>query len=153
MELRRRDAPAGRVGHRRHGRRDVVAPAFHGRAAQSGGGEEGEGMTATILRMHQPAVLECSTCAAPVEAACNCGVAYVPRASARATKTNADNPGMSVRTLAKKAGVSVGTAHQAKKADVQNRTVAIQVAQPAVALADDFLSPADADRTIRTIVE
>lgn len=89
----------------------------------------------------------CPTCG--TEAACDC--AYSPP-HVRAAAAVAENPDATVRAIAEKAHVSVSTAYQAKQ-DVRNRTVANPVVQPIVALTDDFLNPADADRTIRTIAQ
>jgi hypothetical protein len=52
-----------------------------------------------------PIRLECIECGETADAACRCGVAYVP-AGARAAKAIADNPEKSDRAIAAELGVS-----------------------------------------------
>jgi DNA-binding transcriptional MocR family regulator len=58
--------------------------------------------------------LECSKCGATVEAACNCGAAYVP-AGARAAQAVAENPEKSDRAIAAELGVGSNTVRRARK--------------------------------------
>ena len=58
--------------------------------------------------------LECSGCGAEVDAACMCGVAYVP-AGARAAAAIAENPEKSDRVIADEIGVSDRTVNRARR--------------------------------------
>lgn len=70
-------------------------------------------MTATILSLRRPARMECSGCGATADAACDCGVAYMP-AGEIAAKARAENPSKSSRALATELGVSEATMRRAK---------------------------------------
>jgi Winged helix-turn-helix DNA-binding len=59
--------------------------------------------------------IECSACGATADAACECGVAYVP-AGVRAAKAVAENPGLSNRVIAAEIGVSEPTVRRARGA-------------------------------------
>jgi hypothetical protein len=75
-------------------------------------------MTATILipqsRMRRIPQLQCSGCGAEVEAACACGLSYVPGGVAAAKAIEA-NPEKSDRAIAKAVGVHHDTVRQARK--------------------------------------
>jgi hypothetical protein len=58
--------------------------------------------------------LQCSSCGAEGTGSCDCGVGYMP-AEEFAAVFAAANPGLSVRTLAEKTGVSKSAAHRAKQ--------------------------------------
>lgn len=58
--------------------------------------------------------LECSSCGATANAACSCGVEYVP-AGTRAIKAVAESPGKSDRAIAKELGVSPTIVHRARR--------------------------------------
>jgi len=60
------------------------------------------------------AKLVCSDCGASADAACNCGVAYVP-ASKRAEAAIKDNPSKSDRAVAADTGVSRRTVQRARR--------------------------------------
>jgi hypothetical protein len=57
--------------------------------------------------------LRCSKCGVTVDAACNCGVGYVP-ASEYAAKAVADNPGKSNYVIAGETGLSESTVRRAR---------------------------------------
>jgi hypothetical protein len=59
--------------------------------------------------------IECTACGATADAACECGVAYVP-AGVRAAKAIADNPEKSNRAIAAEIGVSEPTVRRARGA-------------------------------------
>jgi hypothetical protein len=58
--------------------------------------------------------LECTQCGAPADAACNCGVAYVP-AGTRAAEAIAASPEKSDRAIATDIGVGSNTVRRARK--------------------------------------
>jgi hypothetical protein len=58
--------------------------------------------------------LECSSCGATADAACDCGVAYVP-AGERAAKAVAESPDKSNVVIAEEIGVSEPTVRRARK--------------------------------------
>lgn len=65
-------------------------------------------MTAEVLKISTPLRLRCSGCGATQEAACDCGVAYMP-AGELAAKAVAENPSISSRALAAQLGVNRST--------------------------------------------
>lgn len=73
-------------------------------------------MTAQILKMRRPSTgrMECSSCGATADAACNCGVPYVP-AGQRAKEAVKANPGKSDRAIAKEIKVSAPTVGKARR--------------------------------------
>lgn len=70
--------------------------------------------TATIIKLPRSSRLECSTCGATAEAACDCGAPYIP-AGARAAKAIAGSPEKSDRAIAAEIGVSDTTVLRARK--------------------------------------
>ena len=72
-------------------------------------------MVATVLRMPVAAKLECSSCGAKADAACNCGTPYIP-AGERAARAVAASPEKSDRAIAAELGVSHTTVQNARKA-------------------------------------
>jgi hypothetical protein len=75
-------------------------------------------VSASVIKMHQPAALPrqigCSACGATTDAACDCGVAYVP-AGQRAAEAVAANPELSDRAIAAEIGVDHKTVGAARK--------------------------------------
>jgi hypothetical protein len=73
-------------------------------------------MTATIIRMNRPAVeqIGCSACGATTDAACDCGVAYLP-ARQRAAEAITANPDRSDRAIAAEIGVDHKTVGAARR--------------------------------------
>lgn len=73
-------------------------------------------MTNILSLKRRPSVarLECSACGAATDAACNCGVPYVP-AGTRAAEAIAATPGKSNRAIADEIGVSEPTIRRARK--------------------------------------
>jgi hypothetical protein len=69
----------------------------------------------------KPAVMRCEACFAETEAACGCGVAYLP-AGVLAARAVAASPEKSVREIAKETGVGKSTVGRARKAAVPNGT-------------------------------
>lgn len=108
--------PTMRVGWSR-GRDDHSAP--HTALSAGNEGEAAEGtVTATIHQLKPKpslAMLECSNCGATTNAACNCGVAYVP-ASQRAAEAITADPTKSNRAIADQIGVSEPTVRRARGA-------------------------------------
>lgn len=80
----------------------------------------GNGMDVDIFGNHTPFTaqsvqcLVCSVCGAEADASCNCGATYLP-AEVRALAAIKNNPDMSDRALADKAGVSHPTIANARK--------------------------------------
>ncbi len=77
-----------------------------------------------VLKMQYPSVgrLECSACGAKQDAACDCGVPYVP-AGARAAAAVAANPEKSNRSIAEDIGVSLDTVNRARnESDERDRS-------------------------------
>jgi hypothetical protein len=62
----------------------------------------------------------CTACGAEANAACTCGVHYVPK-SVRAAEYIKQNPAASIREIAEQTGVGHGTAQEAR-ARVRDRT-------------------------------
>jgi len=70
----------------------------------------------TVLPFVTPAArLQCSACGQQTNAACDCGVAYVPAAQ-RVAEYDKQNPGMSNRSVAKALSVDEKTVRKARKA-------------------------------------
>jgi hypothetical protein len=81
-------------------------------------------MSASILpfaprQVESIARLECSKCGAATDAACDCGVAYVP-AGVRAKQVIEANPAKSNRALAADIGVDEGTIRRARITGAEN---------------------------------
>src|SRR5262245_54382041 len=70
-------------------------------------------MTVIALRKPVAAKLQCSSCGAEADAACECGVAYVP-AGERAARAIEANPDRSDRAIAADIGVSHMTVKRAR---------------------------------------
>src|SRR5262245_14756583 len=70
-------------------------------------------MTAKVVQIPNPARMECSSCGATANAACGCGVAYVP-ASTRAREAIAKNPEKSDRALAADLGIGKDSVRRAR---------------------------------------
>lgn len=68
-----------------------------------------------IAKLSRPARLRCESCGATAEAACDCGVAYVP-AGQKAAAAIMANPGLSNRAIAQEIGVSNQTVMRARQA-------------------------------------
>lgn len=127
--------------------------------------QEGRGeMTATILKMPRSSLgrIECSSCGATTDAACNCGAPYVA-AKERAAAAVMAHPEMSDRAIAAEIGVSAPTVGKARKETVNEFTVdkrigmdgkarRMPVQSPPTA-GKDLISPSDADRAIVMIAE
>lgn len=75
-----------------------------------------------IAKLIKPLRLRCVGCGATAEAACDCGVAYVP-AGEVAAKAAALNPGLSSGVLADQSGVSDRTIRRAQEATRSNGQV------------------------------
>lgn len=87
-------------------------------------------MMASIVALKPaPARLECSSCGKNADAACDCGVAYIP-AGARAAAAVAANPEKSDRAIAVEIGVGNKTVSRAR-ATVSRDTVETPAAEPA----------------------
>lgn len=71
-------------------------------------------MTAKVIRMRKPALMECSACGASASAACDCGAAYVP-AMQRAAAAAKASPQKSDRVIAAEIGVGKDTVRRARK--------------------------------------
>ncbi len=70
----------------------------------------------TVVSFRRPALeIGCSSCGATVDAACECGVPYMP-AGQRAAAAIAANPQMSDRAIAQEIGASHTTVQKARKA-------------------------------------
>lgn len=66
-------------------------------------------MTATVIKLPRPSRLECTVCGVTVDAACDCGVLYIPNGAEKrdaATKALKADPNKSDRQIAKAVGVS-----------------------------------------------
>jgi hypothetical protein len=77
----------------------------------------GQAAGAIVIKM--PQRLECSSCGATANAACDCGAPYVP-AGVRAADAIAANPEKSDRRIAKEIGVSQPTVSKARKQSTDN---------------------------------
>jgi hypothetical protein len=100
-----------------------------------------------------PRRLRCESCGATAKAACDCGAPYMPPLKL-ALKALANDDKRTNKAIAEELAIGEETVRRARNEHFPpNEGVASRVAQPSVALADDFLSPADADRTIRTIAQ
>jgi hypothetical protein len=66
--------------------------------------------------------IECSSCGATADAACDCGAPYVS-AGAKAAKAVAANPEKSNRAIAAEIGVGLGTVNRARKLTEPNGSV------------------------------
>lgn len=72
-------------------------------------------MTAKVVSFRRPALeIGCSGCGATVDAACDCGVPYMP-AGQRAAAAIAANPQMSDRAIAEEIGVGSNTVRRARE--------------------------------------
>jgi len=69
-----------------------------------------------VLTLPKTNRLECSSCGATANAACDCGAPYVP-AGARAAAAIADNPDKSDRAIAADLGISRETVRKARSTD------------------------------------
>jgi hypothetical protein len=76
----------------------------------------------SIKRRTSIARLECSTCGATADAACNCGAPYV-RAGSRAAQAIAANPEKSNRMIAEETRISEPTIRRARKSTASNDAV------------------------------
>jgi hypothetical protein len=73
-------------------------------------------MAATVIKLKpkaQPAQLQCSSCGALADGACDCGVAYVP-VGVRASEVVAKNPEKSSRALSDETGIPRRTLDRAR---------------------------------------
>jgi hypothetical protein len=83
-------------------------------------------MTATIHALIPVAKLRCEGCGTLADAACGCGLPYVP-ASKRAEDAIAANPQKSNRAIADEVGVSEPTVRRARKPTASHDAVAKRV--------------------------
>jgi hypothetical protein len=70
-------------------------------------------MTATVTKLPSVQRMICESCGAEANAACNCGVPYLPKA-VRAAEAIEANPEKSDRAIAKELGVSDRTVNRAR---------------------------------------
>ncbi len=78
--------------------------------------------TVVPLRRSSLARLACTQCGAQTDAACNCGVGYMP-AGAKATEAVAANPEKSDRAIAAEIGVASNTVRRARQATAPSGAV------------------------------
>lgn len=72
-------------------------------------------MTANVVSFRKPALeIGCTGCGATVDAACDCGVPYMP-AGQRAAAAIAANPRMSDRAIATELGIGSNTVRRARQ--------------------------------------
>src|SRR5260370_8608037 len=95
----------------RTGRRGLVSQAVGGSAQEPWLAREGE-MIPRITPKPETRQLECSACGAETEAACDCGVAYVP-AGEPAAKAGAHSPNKSNPAISEEPGLADRTLPQA----------------------------------------
>lgn len=80
-------------------------------------------MTANVVSFRKPALeIGCTGCGATVDAACDCGVPYMP-AGQRAAAAIEANPHKSNRAIAEEIGVSEGTVRSVRKSTAQDYAV------------------------------
>jgi hypothetical protein len=83
-------------------------------------------MNDTVKNVSGKLALRCSACGATTEAACDCGVGYIP-AGEYAIKLATEHPELSTRMIAEKSGVGYGTIHRARKSVDPNGSTEPQV--------------------------
>ena len=84
-------------------------------------------MTANVVSFRKPALeIGCTGCGATVDAACDCGVPYMP-AGQRAAAAIAANPQMSDRAIARELGVGSNTVRRAREGTAPHGAVESRV--------------------------